>query len=537
MSNTAKTLIDVPIGNGVHIKTAGAKGERYVYKYTRYFRNVDGKPRNTAVAIGKLDPVSGKMSPNAKYFELYSVSPEFVDTDVRDFGFAYLVRKCAEDSGLLDCMTAAFGGRAPEILAVAAYIIHEGNAMDGIDDWLERTYFKGFDKSLTSQSTSRLFSEISQAQMRNFFREWVKNVAHGGNVCYDVTSVSSYSRTMTDVEYGYNRDGEDLPQFNIGMFCDENTKMPLYYNRYNGSLTDKANLKYVLANAESVGIHGVKFVLDGGFINEDSFQSLSECGAAFTTGIPAYLEIAQKMIGLCSTGIDGYANKVANRELYCVEKPEAIYGVQGRLLLYYDPMSHAQLCNELSERISALEAELSKLKRYPKSKLKRYSAYFAITQHEADNGFDYAPDIEKIDSLRFRKGFFLIFTTDALASHDDIIYHYRAKDAAEKLFDQLKIDMQGSRIRTHTIQTTDGKAFVAFIALALRTYMLGNLKNYLADSSSSMKKVFNQLDNITILVSTTAGRFTKALTKKQKTILDAFAATKPISDYVQSCLR
>jgi transposase len=52
------------------------------------------------------------------------------------------------------------------------------------------------------------------------------------SICCDVTSVSSYSKTIADVEYGYNRDGEDLPQFNIGMFCGENNKLPIYYNQY-----------------------------------------------------------------------------------------------------------------------------------------------------------------------------------------------------------------------------------------------------------------------------------------------------------------
>jgi transposase len=83
----------------------------------------------------------------------------------------------------------------------------------------------------------------------------------------------------------------------------------------------------------------------------------------------------------------------------------------------------------------------------------------------------------------------------------------------------MKIDMRGNRIRTHNEQATNGKTFVTFIALALRTYMLSKLKAYLSDNSTSMKKVFNQLDNITILLSDNESRLTKALTKKQKSIL------------------
>jgi hypothetical protein len=409
-------LVDLPHGDGVHIKIAGAKNEKYVCKYIQYFRNADGKPRNKAVVIGKYDPVHNQMRPNAKYFELYSIAPEFSDTEVYDFGFAYLVHKCAEDSGLLPCLSEAFGERAMDILVIAAYTLRESNAMDGIDDWLERTYFNGFDKILTSRSTSRLFSVISQTQTRYFFREWVKKVDCGGNICYDVTSVSSYSRTMSDIEYGYNRDGEDLPQFKLGMFCDEKSKLPLYYNRYNGSLTDKTNLSFVLANAKSVGIRNVKFVLGGGFVNEDSFQSLNERGTAFTMGIPAYLDIAREMINSHSAGIDSYANKVAERELYRVGKNTEIYGISGRLPLYYAPMSHAQLRNEMSERIQLLSAELSKLRRYPKSKLKRYTDYFTVAKHSDDSRFDFSLNTANIDKLRFRKGFFLIFTTDSTAT-------------------------------------------------------------------------------------------------------------------------
>ena len=45
--------VDIPDDKGVHLKSAGAKGEKYVYKYVRYFRNKDGSPRNKAIAIGK----------------------------------------------------------------------------------------------------------------------------------------------------------------------------------------------------------------------------------------------------------------------------------------------------------------------------------------------------------------------------------------------------------------------------------------------------------------------------------------------------
>jgi hypothetical protein len=69
---------------------------------------------------------------------------------------------------------------------------------------------------------------------------------------------------------------------------------------------------------------------------------------------------------------------------------------------------------------------------------------------------------------------------------------------------------------------------VTFIACAIRAYLLKKLTQYLVDNSTSLKKVFNQMSNITILSSHNGYRFTKALTKKQKQMLSAFDAALDI---------
>jgi transposase len=522
-------LIDIPDDDGVHVKSAGAKGEKYVYKYVEYFRNAEGKSRNRAKSIGKFDASSGKMIPNSNYYDMYNVDPSLPDIEVWDYGFSFVVLKACRDSGLLDCLYGAFGEqRAVDIVLMASYIIREGNAMDGIDDWQQRNYFPNCSRLLTSQSTSKIFASLTTEQASKFFTEWVKVTTGGGAVCYDVTSISSYARQMPDVERGYNRDGEDLAQFNLGMFCDEVSKMPVYYNRYNGSLTDKANLSCVLANAEAVGIRRVKMVLDGGFMDKGCLASLQDLCDAFIMGLPAYLNVSQDILASHGEDIDTYANELNVPHTFCVTVDTEIQGVPGRVLLCFDALNHVCLCNELSENINRLKAELAALKRYPKSKLKRYEPYFVITKHEQGSGFDYAVDVDKVDRLRKSKGYFLIFTTDMESNPEDTLYHYRAKDAVEKIFDQIKCDMDGNRIRTHNEQTTDGKVFVTFVACAIRSYLLSKLSQYLTDSSTSLKKALSQLSNITIISSSKGFRFTKALTKKQKQILKPFDADKSI---------
>jgi hypothetical protein len=88
--------------------------------------------------------------------------------------------------------------------------------------------------------------------------------------------------------------------------------------------------------------------------------------------------------------------------------------------------------------------------------------------------------------------------------------------------------MDGNRIRTHNEQTTEGKTFVTFIACVIRSHLLNKLERYLTDNSTSLKKAFSQLSNITILSGREGYRFAKALSKKQKQILAAFDAADDI---------
>jgi hypothetical protein len=138
MTNCSKTLVDIPKDKGVHTKIAGSKGEQYVYQYTSYFRNSAGQPRNKAKLIGKVDLESGKMIPNANYYDMFNVSPKTPDISVWGYGYTFLIKKSCEDMGLLACLKDTFGTQTDEIIAIAAYMIREGNAMDGIDDFQER---------------------------------------------------------------------------------------------------------------------------------------------------------------------------------------------------------------------------------------------------------------------------------------------------------------------------------------------------------------------------------------------------------------
>jgi len=206
---------------------------------------------------------------------------------IQNYGYTYIINKICQQTQLQTCLTTAFGNQqAQNIITTAAYMIQQGATIDGIEDWQQKNHLPNQTKPLTTQTTSKLFTTQTETQRNKFFTQWIKINLNKTNICYDVTSVSSYAKEMPSVERGYNRDGENLAQYNLGMFCDETTKTPLYYNRYNGSLTDKTNLLNVIKNAKAVGIDDSKLVIDGGFWSKKCFEGLDDFCSAFTIGMP-----------------------------------------------------------------------------------------------------------------------------------------------------------------------------------------------------------------------------------------------------------
>jgi hypothetical protein len=99
---------------------------------------------------------------------MYHIDACLPDIMVWDYGCTCLALKACRDIGLFSCLSQAFGARAMEIVAMASYIIQEGNIMDAIDDWQQRNCFPGFDRLPASQTSSRTFATITVPQQYEF---------------------------------------------------------------------------------------------------------------------------------------------------------------------------------------------------------------------------------------------------------------------------------------------------------------------------------------------------------------------------------
>lgn len=495
----------------------------YVQYTIRSYRNKDGKPTSERVSIGKEDQETGKLVPNQNYYEhVEKKSSIELPAFVRNCGTYTAFSGISKELGLKKILEGHFGeDRAGEILTVAHYMVLNGNVMYYLPDWLDGNVSFG-GSNLTSAGLSRLFSSITENEKICFFNDWMKRKKEAEYIAYDVTSISSYGKKMENLEWGYNRDKEKLPQINLGMYFGEESKLPLYYRIYPGSIPDKAHLKYMTEDNDIISCKKARFVMDRGFYSAENMQYLVQKGCRFIIALPGHMKF-------CVELIDKHRQEVVNQaECYLGKgKPYGkAYevtenGYRMRIHLYYDPYKAMSESERLYEEIDRQEKELAQMEEPPDRKL-HYDRYFYINRKK-DGGVGYRRNMEAINKALSRCGFFLIGETDFKKSTAQILEIYRRRDTVEKSFDNLKNEIDMRRLYVQSDEVAEGKMFVAFIALIIRTQIQNRLSEYMNSRKYTFHKILLELDKAKLIHSANHPNHCRLLnppTKTQREIME-----------------
>lgn len=497
-----------------------SKNGIYVQYTVRAYRNEKGKPTSERVSIGKLDPESGMLIPNKNYYELFDKEqrPSSL-TFVRSCGSYAAFSGVSKALGLTALLKKHFPEQAEAIMTVAHYMLTQNNVMYYLPDWLEEHVSFG-GQELTSAGLSRLFAGITMNERILFFNDWMKHKKSNEYIAYDVTSISSYGRQMESLEWGYNRDKENLPQINLGIYFGEESRLPLYYRVYPGSIPDKAHLKYMTEDNGVISCKKARFVMDRGFYSGENLLYFVQKGCRFIIALPGHLKYCVKLI-------DDHREELINRtenylgkgkpygKAYEVEEP----GFRMRVHLYYDPYKAICESEALHEEIDRMENELAQMETPPDRKI-HYDRYFYINRAK-DGSLAFRRNVDAINKALSRCGFFLIGETDFKKTTAEVLEIYRCRDVIEKSFCNLKNDIDMRMMYVQSDDVAEGKMFVAFIALIVRTQMYNCLKSYMYSHKYTFQKILLELDKAKLIHSALHpdhGRLLNPPTKIQKDI-------------------
>ena len=522
MTLNARFRVPMP-ESGVIVRRGGAGGRDTVYKVLETFRNAKGQPTNTRKAIGRLDHESGMLIPNNAYYELYD-SAGFVEVlpaynSVKNIGATFLLSHIFSTLGVSSLLEDIFGERrSSALLTGAMYMACRGNVFEQVLDWCDNSLL--YEKPLSSQSASELFASISFDERMAFFRSWVeRHKGKEGYLVYDVTSFSTYSKGISDAEWGYNRDGDKLAQINLGCYLLEDIGLPMFYVTYPGSIVDKSHMRYMMAYNDDLDIKDAGFVMDRGFCSPDNARWLHSTRSRYVMATEMRYKMVQNAVEKVRSGITSYRHRVAD-EVYGRPVRSSFYGVPTTMHVYYSAELAIQHRRDMIRTMEIQEERLKQIKTLSKNQAKYYERFFNISRKE-DGTFTFFCDESKVDEASKYSGFFCLLSNMALTSAQ-ILSIYKRRDVLEKNFDDVKNHIDMKRLRTHGDATTDGKLFCAFIALIAVSELTHKLKDFKEKKSMSKDSIISELEKIKSISAAGNRRMMNPLTKKQREIFEAF---------------
>ena len=437
---------------------------------------------------------------------------------VKTCGISASLLAIATETGLLEVLKSCFPTNWDNLLGAAFYMVSEGNVMMYIKDWFEENKAYSIE-AMNDVDCSRLFESLSYAEKRKFFIEWIKYHEEQKHTVYDVTSISTHSKNIEIAELGYNRDNEKLPQVNYGMFYGMSSMLPMYYNMYSGSIPDKTSLDFILANAKDIGIENTCMVFDRGFMTNDNISLTLDSQYSFITALPRFRLEHDALVDGVQGSIEKVENWIRDYKVYGISRPVSIENKQVYAHIYYDLERKSTETKEHYSYVDKLQDELEHINQN-KTIPRRYKEYFSITE-QSKASLTFKLDCEKVDEKQKRHGYFILLTNIPTLSSKDVLKIYRERDVIEKHFDMFKNDLEFGRLKTHGDKTTEGKMFVGFLALILRSHMHHTIKSNEDTKKMTFEKIMIELRKIKIVAMSNMTEKLLTLTKTQKTILKA----------------
>jgi len=527
-------------------------GVTYVYESTSYWDKEKKQARNKQVCIGKLDPVSGELIPSKRFSSTVKpvtlnlpetkpsepttliptetvTPPEALTATAQIVGPSMVLDSITETLGLEKVLKSCFPQTFKQIMVMAYYLLVNGGPLSHCSTWC-KSHAPQMELSLTSQRISEILRTITTDKQQAFLKQWMNKVLENDFLCYDISSISSYSELNEYIKYGYNRDKEKLPQLNLAILFGQKGGLPAYYNRLPGNVTDVTTVHNLLKTFKALGIRALNFVMDRGFYSKRNVDELLAAKDKFLVGVPMnnkWLQHAVDEIHETIQGPEGY-RKLEGEILYVHtrlypwgEKRHRCY-----LHIYFNAKAKAEALDDFNEELLTYKEELESGNLNPKHK-EAYEAFFS-TKTTLIRGTKVTYNMEAIRGHIKRYTGFYALLTNSIKDPVKALQIYRDKDIVEKSFDDLKNQLDMKRLRVHSSNTADGRLFVQFIALICMSSLRREMRKSELIAKYTIRELLNEMGTLTqIKYSGKYGHILTELTKPQREILKLLNITLP----------
>ena len=464
--------------------------------------------------------------------------------DTLNIGLTWAAETIAEESKVLESLVDVFGKEiARDLLHLVIYKLDTGSSMAAFEDWCSGVYLKN-SKLLTDQRISEILAKVSVQDFEKFFLNRHKaKLQEDRKLSYalDNTSISTYSETIEDAEFGYAKRDPHLKQINYTFVCDQEDGEIIFAHTYQGSISDVVALQeiiYRMRRAE-FELENVTLVSDRGYSSLMNIQKMIDLEMKFVQGV----RLTEDAI---KSKLDTYHDSLRDVNFYDSEtgvfarttKEPWLQNISNGTLnrtvyvhLYRFPgVDEAEMASLVKKADQILKHKANS-KEVPPELWQSYKRF--VKQIKNANGeATWVRDNEAIKNAVKYAGTFVI-RTNSIDDPFEALRVYRLRGTVEQDFNQFKNWVDGDRLRC-TQSSYIGKLFVCTLATSLRLMMMNRAKHNSQDDTglkipnNSMDVLFGKIRMIKAEKRKDANAWvTKLASKKQRDMLTLLGLKMP----------
>jgi transposase len=399
--------------------------------------------------------------------------------------------------------------------------------------WLDEQYLPTV-KKMHSSDISNLYDQIGgmQRQRLEFIRQWIEHIKPIGGIYYDITSISSYSSKIDFIEWGYNRDKENLPQLNLGLVCNQRNSLPFFYTVFPGSVVDVSTLKNAIHYLKLFKLEGILLVLDRGFCSTSNIIELNndENKIKFIQPLSFSMKIVKELIFSHKSALhDSHtAFKFNDEIIHHTLTQTVIGGEQFDAHIFLNEKAEVDQKNNFLSKLLEIEEGFKNKEFQTAEDYKNYSNDNLPDKYKKYYQWDKQTkkierDDKNINTYMSNIGYFVLATNEKNTDKSFILSSYRDRDGIEKIFDIYKNETDSNRLRVHSQWNVEGKFFIKFITVIIYMSISRIMKDYKLYDKYTIREMILELKKIKLtLINPSEETIVSEITKKQRELLEAF---------------
>lgn len=495
-------------------------GNIYLYEIESYWDKNKKQPRQKSKYLGPKQKAATK--------KIKKALEQLVS---RNYGNIFLLEEISKSIGLYQVLKECYPDIYRKILANSFYEII-GESKNYLFHHFQDEHYFGKEKTMYSSDVSELHLTLGNNEQSKyeFTKKWIEKINPQNGIYYDITSLSSYSTKNEFVEWGYNRDKENLPQINLGMVCCQKTGLPFFYTVFPGSIIDVKTIKNFIKYLKIYKLRDILLIFDKGFFSTSNICELieSDRNLSLIVPLPFSLKLSKELI-LKNPDIKKSQNMFQYNEEILFHKavPVSIKEHDFTAHVFFNEKAEVDGRHLFYSKILSYEEKINKNKFNDRNAFEtyvndeiseNYKTYFCYNTSEKT----VVRNREKINEYLSKLGFFIIISTKENLSREDVLSFYRNKDRVEKIFDNTKNELNTNRLHSHSKETAEGRLFVKFIATILYQQITKVMRENDMFKKYSVTGLLKELSKIKMISLPELDDFATECTKKQNDIFAKF---------------